>query len=55
MLIMQLIKIIFIINDISNIRNMIIIYIRVNIITMLIIISIYVRNINKIIRICNWP
>lgn len=55
MLIMQLIKIMFIIKDISKIRNMLIKDIRNIIIKLIIYISKDVRNISKNIRIYNWP
>ena len=54
-LIMQLINIMFIIKDISNIRNILIRYINNVIRIVLIIVSNYIRNISKCIRIYNWP
>lgn len=54
MLIMQLIKIMFIMKDISKIRNMLIKGIRNNIIKLIIYISKDIRNISKSIRIYNW-
>lgn len=55
MLIVQLIKIMFIIKDISKIRNMLIKDIRNIIIKLIIYISKDIRNISKSIRIYNWP
>ena len=55
MLIMQLIKIMFIIKDISKIRKMLIKDVSGNIIRLIIYISKDIRNISKNIRIYNWP
>lgn len=55
MLIMQLIKIIFITKDISNIRKILISYINNYVRIILIIISNNIRNVSKYIRVYNWP